>query len=186
MKKLVALFTAFLIIVLPIKLVYADDSHHTSSSIVSDMGEAYQLVEDKIEVAAQTEPLYTYEEILDLPNNQFPNASEEEVIVIKEMIKEALSFGVSDRKLPLSMVYIDKSEENSDAILSGGGLPYCLDDNGWGPYNFITSDCDTAMLVVNECIYESIIKIPELRYCRADLWRNCSPRIGHKPTWHRH
>lgn len=167
--------------------VSAETSHnHMKSEIVSEMMENQMRVEAQIEAISETEPLYSYEEILELPTSSFPKATESEVEIIKEMIRQTLSETGSSREVPLSMVYIDKSEENSDAILSGGGLPYCLDDNGWGPANFITSDCDRAMLVVSQCIYESIIKKPEWRYCRADLNRNCSPRIGHSPFWHTH
>lgn len=186
MKKLFLLIFVSVIMTIPISIVCADSGYHSPSAVISEMGESYQIIEEKIQIASETEPLYTYEEILSIPDDHFPNASVEEVALIKKMITDVLSTGASNREIPLSMVYIDRSEENSDAILSGGGLPYCLDDNGWGPANFITSDCDRAMLVVKQCIYESIIKKPEWRYCRAELWRNCSPRIGHKPTWHRH
>ncbi|MDE1692931.1 hypothetical protein PWF76_09580 [Streptococcus suis] len=172
---------------LPSVNVLAETPHdHMKSEIVSEMMENQMRVEAQIEVASETETLYSYEEILEIPASAFPKSTEHEVEIIKEMIRQALTETGSSRKIPLSMVYIDKSEENSDAILSGGGLPYCLDDNGWGPANFLTSDCDRAMLVVPQCIYESIIKKPEWRYCRADLNRNCSPRIGHSPYWHTH
>lgn len=143
-------------------------------------------VEEQIERAVQTEPVYSLEEIVIMPAERFPNATPEEVAEIQGMIEEALSHGFSEMLIPLSMVYIDKSKEESDAVLSGGGLPYCLDDNGWGPANFVTSDCNIAMAVVAQCIDESILKNPALRYCRADLYRNCSPRIEHSPYWHRH
>ncbi|HEM3518014.1 TPA: hypothetical protein U1B48_000856 [Streptococcus suis] len=172
---------------LPSVNVLAETPHdHMESEIVSEMMENQMRVEAQIEVASETETLYSYEEILEIPASAFPKSTEGEVESIKEMIRQALAETGSSRKIPLSMVYIDKSQENSDAILSGGGLPYCLDDNGWGPANFITSDCDRAMLVVPQCIYESIVKTPERRYCRADLNRNCSPRIGHSPYWHTH
>ncbi|SDB12290.1 hypothetical protein SAMN02910293_00623 [Streptococcus henryi] len=153
---------------------------------MSEMEETKLLIDAQIEEASKKEKLYTLNEILEIPNEDFPNASVEEIEIIKNMILNSISSTVSDRKVPLSMVYIDKTEENSDAILSGGGLPYCLDDNGWGPANFISSDCDRAMLVVAQCIYESVIKKPEWRYCRADYNRNCSPKIGHSPYWHTH
>lgn len=168
-------------------------NHATEVDIISEMSEGKILLEQKINELKNSEKLYGLDEILDLPSSQFINASDEEVEQIKSMIKSTLSQFDSaskekylERKIPLSLVYIDNSEEESDAVLTGGGLPYCLDDNGWGPANFITSDCDRAMLVVFECIYESIIKKPEWRYCRADLNRNCSPQIGHSPYWHTH
>lgn len=187
MKKVLILLTLFLGFSLMTTNVLADMTHkHMESGVISEMMENQIQIEAQIDAASETEPLYSYEEILEIPTSAFPNATENEVAVIKEMIRQTLSETGTGRKVPLSMVYIDKSKENSDAILSGGGLPYCLDDNGWGPANFITSDCDRAMVVVAQCLYESIIKKPEWRYCRADLNRNCSPRIGHSPHWHTH
>ncbi|HFI0130289.1 TPA: hypothetical protein ACGOY0_000744 [Streptococcus suis] len=193
MKKKFLAVTMLFSLVFPASLVFAEShgdysSHgdHSEAVVISEMAEGQLIVEQQIEVAAQTEPLYSFEEILDLPNEAFPNATPDEVESIKGMIEATMDYNHSDMKVPLSMVYIDKTAENSDAILSGGGLPYCLDNNGWGYQNFITSDCNIAMAVVSQCVYESIIKNPNLRYCRADLYRNCSPRIGHSPYWHRH
>lgn len=190
-SQLIMLLTTFLSFTASPIATAHDHNHKTEIEVINEVHEAQLVVEEQIEELSQTEKLYSLSEILSLPPEAFPNATEEEVNRIKEEIKLLLSETPKElienfRKIPLSLVYVDKTTEQTEAVLSGGGLPYCLDDNGWGPFNFITSDCDRAMLVVHECIYESIIKKPEWRYCRADLNRNCSPRIGHSPHWHTH
>ncbi|OIJ14412.1 hypothetical protein BKP37_08705 [Anaerobacillus alkalilacustris] len=84
-------------------------------------------------------------------------------------------------------IYIDHSVETQDGTISGGGWPYCLDDNGWGYQNFITSDCYKAIVSFLICASDSTLgkMNSNLRYCKA-YERNCSPLIGHSKYWHTH
>lgn len=159
----------------------------------SEMAEKQEDLNQAVTKAGKKEKLYTLKEILSLPEDQFPRATPQEVVTIKHQITRTLNSlslelreKYASQEFPLSMVYIDNSQKNSDAVLAGGGLPNCLDDNGWGPAHFINSDCNIAMAVVSQYRYESIVRIRSLRYCRSDLRRNCSPRIGHSPYWHKH
>lgn len=171
-------------------------NHHGNSSVMSEMQEKQKKIDALINEAKKSEKLYTIEEILNISDNQFPKAGPEEARKIKAMMKNTLSElsaenkkKYNETKFPLSMIYIDKSASKSDASLSGGGLPYCLDDNGWGWGNFAGSDCSLAIALDTSpiCKVESLPGYPnEWRYCRADLWRNCSGTMGHSGYWHTH
>lgn len=84
MKKLFLLIFVSVIMTIPISIVCADSGYHSPSAVISEMGESYQIIEEKIQIASETEPLYTYEEILSIPDDHFPNASVEEVALIKK------------------------------------------------------------------------------------------------------
>ncbi|OJG25213.1 hypothetical protein RR47_GL002001 [Enterococcus columbae DSM 7374 = ATCC 51263] len=112
-------------------MIFAEENHSDmNTNVISEMMESQVKVEEMIDDASQKEKLYSYEEILKIPDNEFPNAKPSEVALIKVMIKNALEQGNSN----------------------------LLDDSGWGPKNFITSDCNMAISVVAQCVYESIIK----------------------------
>lgn len=89
--------------------------------------------------------------------------------------------------IPASQIYVDHSMKPQDGIISGGGWPYCLDDNGWGYQNFITSDCYKAIVSFWICASDSTLgkMDSDLRYCKAYI-RNCSPLISHDEYWHTH
>lgn len=91
------------------------------------------------------------------------------------------------KKYPKSMIYIDHSLDPQDGKISGGGWPYCLDNNGWGPYSFIGSDCYYALFDYWVCGLDSTYgkMSSAVRYCKAYV-RNCSPLIGHSIYWHTH
>lgn len=101
---------------------------------------------------------------------------------IAKMIKKD-----KDTKLPKSLIYVDHSKDKQDGKISGGGWPYCLDDNGYGYKNFITSDCYKAIVGYLLCASDSSLGKMDsnLRYCKA-YYRNCSPLIGHSKYWHTH
>ncbi|MCY7791671.1 hypothetical protein [Bacillus haynesii] len=168
-------------------------------------------IEQKIEEAKENgEKLYTQKEILHLTAQEV-GISKEDMQQIKQSIKseqeEAENFieafkdiGEGDHpivqeieahqeefKIPLSLVYIDHNETEKDGTISGGGWPYCLDDNGYGYKKFITSDCYKALVYLPVCMADSTLgkKWPNLRYCKA-YKRNCSPVIGHSKYWHKH
>ncbi|HEO8420300.1 hypothetical protein [Niallia sp. FSL W8-0635] len=90
-------------------------------------------------------------------------------------------------EIPKSQIFIDHSLESQDGKISGGGWPYCLDDNGYGYQNFITSDCYKAIIVALICASDSTLgkMDSDLRYCKAYI-RNCSSLIGHSKYWHEH
>jgi hypothetical protein len=90
-------------------------------------------------------------------------------------------------EIPESQIFIDHSLEPQDGKISGGGWPYCLDDNGYGYQNFITSDCYKAIISFLICASDSTLgkMNSSLRYCKA-YTRNCSPLIGHSKYWHEH
>lgn len=92
-----------------------------------------------------------------------------------------------NKKVPASQLYVDKSAEPQDGIISGGGWPYCLDDNGYGYKNFITSDCYKAIVGYLICASDSTLgkMSSSMRYCKAHK-KNCSGLIGHSKYWHTH
>ncbi|WP_085520514.1 hypothetical protein [Tuberibacillus sp. Marseille-P3662] len=87
------------------------------------------------------------------------------------------------KKIPESLIYIDHSTDKQDGKISGGGWPYCLDDNGYGHKNFITSDCYKITVGIALCVPG--MATDALRYCKA-YKRNCSPLIGHSKYWNTH
>lgn len=101
---------------------------------------------------------------------------------IAKNLKKELSL-----KIPESQIFIDHSFEPQDGQISGGGWPYCLDDNGYGYQNFITSDCYKAIIGYLICASDSTLgkMNSNLRYCKAYV-KNCSPLIGHSKSWHTH
>ncbi|MED4073576.1 hypothetical protein [Priestia endophytica] len=92
-----------------------------------------------------------------------------------------------NQKIPKSAIYIDHSVDSEDGKISGGGWPYCLDDNGYGPGNFVTSDCYKAIKLYYICASDSTLGKMDssLRYCKA-YKKNCSPLIGHSKYNHTH
>lgn len=92
-----------------------------------------------------------------------------------------------NKEIPESLIYVDHSVDGQDGKISGGGWPYCLDDNGYGYKNFITSDCYKAIIGYAVCASDSTLghMSSKLRYCKAYI-RNCSPLIGHSKSWHKH
>lgn len=171
------------------------------------MGEIDQII---AEAKANGEKLYTQEEILNLSAKKigiseadmrqvkesitqeqqelneikavFDDLGESEHPIVEQIIEEQQSF-----RIPLSLVYVDHEQDNKDGVISGGGWPYCLDDNGYGYKNFITSDCYKALVFVLVCMLDSTAgkKWPHLRYCKA-YTKNCSPLIGHSKYKHSH
>lgn len=167
-------------------------------------------LEKKVETAkGNHEKFYSMDEILKANAQEF-GISEEDMNKIKESVathKEGLSSTLEgftslgegnheiakklkeslNQKWPKSVIYVDHSKDEQDGIISGGGFPYCLDDNGWGPWNFITSDCYKAILAMQVCALDSTLGKMDarMRYCKAYV-RNCSPLIGHREKWHTH
>jgi hypothetical protein len=111
----------------------------------------------------------------------FENLNQGDHPIVKN-IKNELS-----QKIPKSAIYIDHTVDSEDGKISGGGWPYCLDDNGYGPSNFITSDCYKAIIGYLLCASDSTLGKMDsrLRYCKAYV-RNCSPLIGHSKYNHKH
>ena len=101
--------------------------------------------------------------------------------IAKNIKKEA------NKKIPQSEIYIDHSVDPQDGKISGGGWPYCLDDNGYGYKSFITSDCYKAIVAFLICASDSTLgkMNSNLRYCKA-YSINCSPLIGHSKYNHSH
>lgn len=120
---------------------------------------------------------------IDLENlvNGFEKINKGDHEIVKKLKKEL------NKKIPASEIYIDHSVEDQDGRISGGGWPYCLDDNGYGYRNFITSDCYKAIVAFVICAADSTIgkMNSSLRYCKA-YTRNCSPLIGHSKYDHEH
>ncbi|MDA1477158.1 hypothetical protein [Bacillus changyiensis] len=168
-------------------------------------------IEKKIEEAKNKgEKLYTQQEILNLTARDV-GISNEDMQQVKQAIKseqqetdnviEAFEEIGEDEhpivqniekhqeefKIPLSLVYVDHNEDKKDGTISGGGWPYCLDDNGYGYKKFITSDCYKALIFLPVCMADSTLgkKWPNLKYCKA-YKRNCSPVIGHSKYKHKH
>jgi hypothetical protein len=186
----------------------------TDPRFTNDMFEKQKKLESelaqKIEKAKKNkEKFYTMDEILNASAEDF-GISEEDMQRIKDgvyMYKQELtllvesfdSLGKSDHEIakrlkkelemkwPKSLIYVDHSKDKQDGMISGGGWPYCLDDNGWGYKNFITSDCYKAIIGFKICAADSTLgkMDPDLRYCKAYV-RNCSPLIGHSKYWHEH
>lgn len=127
------------------------------------------------------ESVYMHQHELTLLLEAFDSLDKSEHKIAKEL-KKSLK-----QKWPKSLIYVDHSKDSQDGIISGGGWPYCLDDNGWGYQNFITSDCYKAIVAFKICAVDSTLgkMDPNLRYCKA-YQRNCSPLIGHSKYWHTH
>ncbi|EUJ26718.1 hypothetical protein [Listeria cornellensis] len=119
---------------------------------------------------------------LDEIKEVFENIGEADHPIVEQIIEEQQDF-----KIPFSLIYIDHEQDTKDGVISGGGWPYCLDDNGYGYRNFITSDCYKALVFVLVCMLDSTAgkKWPNLRYCKA-YTKNCSPLIGHSKYKHSH
>lgn len=119
----------------------------------------------------------------DLENliNGFEKINKGDHEIVKNIKKEL------NRKIPASEIYIDHSVDSQDGKISGGGWPYCLDDNGYGYRNFITSDCYKAIVGFVICAADSTVgkMNSSLRYCKA-YKKNCSPLIGHSKYNHKH
>jgi len=167
-------------------------------------------IKNKIEDAKNRgEKLYTFHEIVKADEEEF-GISKDDFDKIKKSILQTIAenkalkrefeaAGQGDHpvikniieneqiKLPASLIYIDRSLDKLNGQISGGGWPYCLDDNGWGPYNFITSDCYKAIVAFLICAADSTLgKMDDnLRFCKANV-RNCSPLIFHSVNWHEH
>ncbi|MFJ7848622.1 hypothetical protein ACIQXR_07265 [Peribacillus sp. NPDC097224] len=111
----------------------------------------------------------------------FENLGQKNHPIAKNIKKE------SQKKVPKSEIYIDHSVDSQDGKISGGGWPYCLDDNGYGYQNFITSDCYKAIIGYLVCASDSTLGKMDsnLRYCKA-YSKNCSPLIGHSKYNHTH
>lgn len=187
---------------------------------------ADELVEEFQNAYEANEPTYSYDEILSMNASDFNISSEDFERIqnsisnmkteFEKLYQEFVQLGETEHPLaqnlkdltqlevPASMIYVDHTNDSSyDGKISGGGWPYCLDDNGWGYQNFISSDCfyvialysslgfaiGTGALITGSlvCIRDSTIgKInPNLRYCKA-YTRNCSPLIGHSIYNHSH
>lgn len=87
------------------------------------------------------------------------------------------------KKMPKSLIYVDHSMDKKDGTISGGGWPYCLDDNGYSYRNFVTSDCYKAMISLPLCAPG--MASDALHYCKP-YERNCSWIINHSKYWHTH
>ncbi|MBC1797173.1 hypothetical protein HCA55_10565 [Listeria booriae] len=186
------------------------DSRYVNDMVLKQeetMGEIEEMIE---EAKNRGEKLYTQEEILELNAKKIGISEtdlkqvkasilqeQEELAKIKQAFEEA---GEADHpivtqiveeqeefKIPLSLVYVDHEQDDKDGVISGGGWPYCLDDNGYGYRNFITSDCYKALVFVLVCMLDSTAgkKWPHLRYCKS-YTKNCSPLIGHSKYKHSH
>lgn len=169
-------------------------------------------LEERIKKAKQKgEKFYTFDQILKADAKDF-GISEEDMSKIKEQVESQkielenllsgfkaigqqnhpIAKNIKEElkvKYPKSEIYIDHSVESQeqDGTISGGGWPYCLDDNGWGYQNFITSDCYKAIVAFLICASDSSLgkMNSNLRYCKAYI-RNCSPLIGHSKYDHTH
>lgn len=113
--------------------------------------------------------------------NGFSKAGEEEHEIVQNIKNHLETFKVKESQIKI------EEPSHSDGTISGGGFPYCLDDNGWGPYSFLGSDCYSALWRFWNCAFDSTLGKMDssLRYCKAYI-NNCSPLIGHKSTWHTH
>ncbi|KFM95261.1 hypothetical protein D0U04_25230 [Bacillus clarus] len=187
----------------------AEDGRFINEMIVNQERVMTEL-EKKVETAKENqEKFYSMDEILKANAQEF-GISEDDMNRIKRSIatqKEELSQLLEgftslgevnheiaiklkenlDQKWPKSVIYVDHSKDKQDGIISGGGFPYCLDDNGWGPWDFISSDCYKAILINFICASDSTIGKMDsnMRYCKAYV-KNCSPLIGHSSYWHTH
>lgn len=92
-----------------------------------------------------------------------------------------LSQKMSEFLIPESMINIEKEDTGNTGEISGGGWPYCEDDNGWGPANFVSSDCYVVLYFYGHCLAD----FTPWRYCKANQ-RNCSPVLGHSKYHHTH
>lgn len=162
------------------------------------------------QAANKGEKLYSYDEILNLKTSEISIPEEDLKYIqksIKNTVKEyeklqqvfqklgkanhplAVSLKKSlDVKFPKSLIFVDHSNKDSDGRISGGGWPYCLDDNGWGYHNFIDSDCQWAYFWIGFCVFDQSgagMGVSWLRYCKTNI-RNCSPLIFHSKYWHTH
>ncbi|PMC34130.1 hypothetical protein CJ195_24540 [Bacillus sp. UMB0899] len=191
------------------------EDENINSLFVNDMVEKQKqkvkFIENAIEQAEDNgEKLYSYDEILNAKAKDF-GISQKDMSYIKKTIKNtvkeyeklhkefdklgkkdhplAVSIKESiDWKIPKSLIYVDHSSEDTDGRISGGGWPYCLDDNGWGYKNFINSDCQWAYFWWFFCVLDqsgSKMGVYSLRYCKTNI-RNCSPLIFHSKYWHTH
>jgi hypothetical protein len=186
-----------------------DDSRFTND-MVENQEKLQSELDEKIEEAKEeNEKFYSLTEILNSSAQDF-GISEEDMQRVKQSVKTQFeddtkllnafkSLGKIDHpaanavkedlntKIPKSLIYIDHSKDEEDGMISGGGWPYCLDDNGYGYKNFITSDCYKAIVGFKICAADSTLgkMNSKLRYCKANI-RNCSPMIGHSKKWHTH
>ncbi|WZX99206.1 hypothetical protein NSQ26_07595 [Bacillus sp. FSL W7-1360] len=192
-----------------------EDIEEYDDRFVNDMmlkqAEKQETLEEHFaESEKQGEEFYSSDEILESDPEDF-DISEKDMDYIKDSVRtqkedldnliEALkSLGEDDHpvtkrleeeasmEIPESLIYVDHTvNESRDGTISGGGWPNCLDDNGYGYKNFITSDCYKAIIVALLCAADSTIgkMNSKLRYCKHKV-RNCSGLIGHKKTWHTH
>ncbi len=188
-----------------------EDSRFVNDRVIIQEKKKDEL-EGRIEKAKKKgEKFYTVNQILKASSKDFGISEEDmkkikENIIVQKMELDNLSqaFEELGRKnhpivkkikneanilLPKSEIYIDNSveQQSQDGIISGGGWPNCLDDNGYGYQNFITSDCYKAIIGYLLCAADSTVgkMNSNLRYCKP-YERNCSPLIGHKKTNHAH
>lgn len=193
---------------------YSEAQSKTNPIFVNPMKISQQEAQDRINAAvseakATGEKCYTYDEILALKSEEL-GISNSDLEYIKSCIRgtvgeykkiyeSMVNMGKQNHSLaknlkntlemqyPASLIYV-AHDEIGDGHVSGGGWPYCLDDNGWGPASFLNSDCQWAFLQYGQCLRDHIgnfVGNPSLRYCQA-YKRNCSPLIGHSKYWHTH
>lgn len=193
---------------------YSKIKEKTNSAFVNPMKVKQEETQSRINEAiskakSSGEKCYTYEEILQLDSTDL-DISDSDLAYIKSCIsgtveeykniyESMVTMGEQNHPLarnlknalemqyPASLIYVSH-DEIGDGHVSGGGWPYCLDDNGWGPANFLNSDCQWAFLQYGQCLRDHIgnfVGDPSIRYCQA-YKRNCSPLIGHSKYWHTH
>jgi hypothetical protein len=189
--------------------VAAEDERFVNEMII-EQEEKHAMIDKKYKEAVDKgEKMYSPEQILKSKAKHF-DISEEDMQRIKHSIKtqqedyENLLAAFKElgqqnheiakkikeeanKKIPKSFIFVDHSVDKKDGIISGGGWPYCLDDNGYSYGNFVTSDCYKAMIAAWICAVDSTLgkMNSSLRYCKAYI-RNCSPIIGHSKYNHSH
>ena len=156
-----------------------NEKFYSNQQILNGTAEKFDISEEDFEEIRKI--VYSHYVELDNTLKGFEAIGEENHEIAKR-IKEELN-----QKTPASQIYIDENVEPQDGIISGGGWPYCLDDNGYGYKNFITSDCYKAIVGYLICASDSTLgkMSSSMRYCKANI-KNCSGLIGHSKYWHTH
>jgi hypothetical protein len=167
-------------------------------------------VKSQVETAKNKgEKLYTQFEILNL-TPQEANLSANQLASIKSTITTNMSdsvvnevalenSGVATQQdiqqfqqadsfaIPISMLTNQDPVVPKDGTTSYAGWPGCVDNNGYGPWSFIGSDCWVpTMYYVQYCVADLANKMSiTSRYCVYNQ-RNCSWIIGHSRYGHSH
>lgn len=180
------------------------DSRYVNDMLIKQEETTKEIQQIIDEARNNGEKLYTQEELLKLSAEeigvnrndlqQIKQSILEEIVDVAfiekgmELIGEKehqLVKNISEKrdtfKIPLSLVYIQRNDEEFTGVVSGGGWPYCLDDNGYGYKNFITSDCYKALAWHINCMAD----FTPWRYCKG-YQKNCGGLIGHSKYWHTH